>query len=66
MKVRPELPTVGELIKQLSGYPTNTLVDFSGWDFYRVKQRGDLLVQIEFNQVVSQMPYGLVEVQNVE
>ena len=66
MKVRPGMPTVGELIEQLKGYPTNTLVDFSGLDFYRVKQRGDLLVQIEFKQVVSRTPDGWAEVQNVE
>lgn len=40
------------LLRLLSAYPSDTRVSFGGLDFYRVKKRGDKLVQIEFNQSV--------------
>lgn len=46
--------TVGDLIEQLRGYDPNHEVMFSGGqlEFYRLKQRGPKLVQVEFNQNV--------------
>ncbi len=63
-----ETPTVelGDLLDALQGYPRTTRVSFSGLTFYRVKQRGDDLVQIEFNQQVFLDGRGNVVVQNLE
>ncbi|GAA6134385.1 hypothetical protein NBRC116188_11740 [Oceaniserpentilla sp. 4NH20-0058] len=44
--------TVGELKKILNLYPDDMRLDFSGLDFYRIKQRSDKLLQVEFNQLV--------------
>ena len=49
--------TVGDLVRQLSGYDKDTEITFgSTLDanllvFYRVKRRGDNLVQIELNEL---------------
>jgi hypothetical protein len=49
--------TVGDLIEQLSLYPKDSeitfgcLMDTTFLVFYRVKQRGDSLVQIELNEL---------------
>ncbi|HEM6844616.1 TPA: hypothetical protein U2I45_001226 [Providencia rettgeri] len=40
------------LLRQLAGYPKDTRISFGGLDFYRIKKRGDKLIQIEFNQSV--------------
>ncbi len=51
--------TVGDLRKQLQGYSSDTEVMFGNCIngnpliFYRVKSRGDLLVQIELNEVTE-------------
>ena len=66
MKTRPPLITVAVLKAHLSAYPDDTELDFSGLDFYRLKQRGEKLVQIEFNQQVYRTPEGDVVVQNLE
>lgn len=58
--------TVGHLIDELSKYPNDFTVDFSGLDFYRVKQRGDTHIQIEFNQAVYRTAQGTVGVQNLD
>lgn len=59
--------TVGDLRRQLDGYSPNTEVSFSGLDFYRVKQRGDNLIQIEFNQQVwRDRDTGMVYVENLD
>ncbi len=46
------LVTVGELLAQLQGYPSDTHVYFGGLDFYRIKPRGHKVIQVEFNQSV--------------
>jgi hypothetical protein len=66
MKPRSPLLTVAELKLRLSSYSDDMLVDFSGLDFARLKQRGDNLVQVEFNQQVYRNDEGRVEVQNLE
>lgn len=46
--------TVGELRRALSGYPDDYELCFGphpGLTFYRAKQRGDKLVQLEFNEL---------------
>lgn len=44
--------TVGEFKKMLEAYDDGDELSFSGLDFYRLKRRGDDLVQVEFNQHV--------------
>jgi hypothetical protein len=58
--------TVGQLIDALSIYPPHYTLDFSGLDFYRVKQRGDTHIQIEFNQAVYRTDKGRVAVENLD
>lgn len=58
--------TVGELRRALEGYPDDYTLDFSGLDFYRLKQRGDTHVQVEFNQLVYRSPEGRVVVDNLD
>jgi hypothetical protein len=63
-----EIPTitVGELLDQLKGIDRNTRISFSGLDFYRIKRRGQNLLQIEFNQQVYLDESGNVVVDNPE
>lgn len=58
--------TVGELKEHLAIYPDNYTIDFSGLEFYRLKQRGDTHVQLEFNQSVYRNAEGRVVVENHE
>lgn len=45
--------TAGDLIDALSALPRNTKIRFQGGlTFYRLKRRGDDLVQVEFNEPV--------------
>ncbi|WP_157619284.1 hypothetical protein [Psychromonas aquimarina] len=44
--------TIGELKKMIKDYDNDIEISFSGLDFYRLKMRGDKLVQVEFNQGV--------------
>jgi hypothetical protein len=64
MKERPDLMTVGDLKRHLSVFSDDYRIDFSGLDFYRLKRRGDLLVQVEFNQQVYRDKRGLVIIEN--
>lgn len=58
--------TVGDLLRMLDGFPRDAVLYFGGLDFYRVKQRGEKLVQIEFNQpVYKDRDSGKVVVDNV-
>ena len=57
--------TVGRLKDAIAGYPDDYTIDFSGLEFYRVKQRGDTHLQIEFNQQVYLDEKGDVVVQNL-
>jgi len=62
-----ELITVGMLKDLLNGYPDTMELDFSGLDFYRLKQRSPTLVQVEFNQqVYRDKQTGRVVVENLE
>ncbi|MBV4518515.1 hypothetical protein KVG88_00435 [Pseudomonas sp. SWRI74] len=45
--------TVGELLDSLRGEPRDTKIRFQGGlNFYRLKRRGDDLIQVEFNEPV--------------
>ena len=66
MKERPALQTVGDLKRQLSIYPDDYEVDFSGLDFYRLKQRGEELIQVEFSRQVYRGADGHVIVENLD
>lgn len=65
MKKTPTI-TVGELKEKLSNFSDDTELSFSGLEFYRLKIRGDKLVQIEFNQPVYLNDKGYVVVENPE
>jgi hypothetical protein len=56
--------TVGDLIRMLQDYPEDASLSFGGLVFYRLKQRGDKLVQVEFNQPVYTTKAGEVVVEN--
>lgn len=56
--------TVRDLIEQLKGHEPEAIVHFGGLDFYRVKSRGEKLVQIEFNETVYKDDNGNVVVLN--
>lgn len=58
--------TVGMLRDALAMYPDDHELSFSGLEFYRVKQRGPDLVQIEFNEHVHRDETGRVVVINPE
>jgi hypothetical protein len=47
--------TVGRLkeLLNLEGAQDDWVLHFEGLDFYRLKRRGDKIVQVEFNQLVS-------------
>lgn len=45
--------TVGRLREELAGWDDDAEVYFEGLDFYRFKNRGERLLQIEFNPVVE-------------
>ncbi len=66
MNKRSPLITVGQLKEHLKIYDDDYKIDFSGLDFYRIKQRDDKLIQIEFNQQVYRDAQGCVVVQNLE
>lgn len=54
--------TVGELMDQLRHYPPETKVRFQGpLTFYRLKWRADDLIQVEFNEPISDALRLLVE-----
>jgi hypothetical protein len=56
--------TVEDLIKHLNGYPLHFKIYFGGLDFYRLKQRGENFIQMEFNQPVYLDAQGNVVVEN--
>ena len=59
--------TVGELKKMLTLYSDDTEISFSGLDFYRLKTRGEKLVQFEFSQqVYKDADSGKVIVEDTE
>lgn len=58
--------SIGELKQELAKYPDHYQLDFSGLSFYRLKQRGETSVQMEFNQPVYLTEQGRVVVENPE
>ncbi|EDY2187963.1 hypothetical protein GTE46_004678 [Salmonella enterica subsp. enterica] len=58
--------TVGILLDLLQSYPRDTLLYFSSLDFYRLKWRGENLLQVEFNQLVYRNSNGLVMIENLD
>ena len=46
----PETMTVGELKENLESWPNDWNIEFAGHTFYRLKQRGSQLVDMEFNE----------------
>jgi hypothetical protein len=56
--------TVGMFRKLLSGFDEDCVLYFGGLDFYRLKLRGDKLLQVEFDQTVYRDNKGLVVVEN--
>jgi len=64
-KYKPSI-TVGTFKDMLNAYDDDTWLDFSTLDFYRLKQRADDLVQVEFNQSVYRDEQGNVVVDNHE
>ncbi|ECC3465318.1 hypothetical protein AA471_22160 [Salmonella enterica subsp. enterica] len=58
--------TVGILLDLLQSYPRDTLLYFSSLDFYRLKWRGENLLQVEFNQLVYRNSDGLVMIENLD
>ena len=58
--------TIGMLRQAIELYPDHYTIDFCGLDFYRIKQRGEAHVQMEFNQPVYRTPEGSAEVQNLD
>jgi len=64
--MKKEIPTItlGRLREELSQWPDDTEISFSGLTWYQPKQRGENLVQIEFNELVYLDEEGRVVVQN--
>ena len=59
--------TVGQLKEMLAGFDDSDELSFSGLDFYRLKRRGDDLVQFEFNQhVYKDSATGKVKVEDFD
>ena len=54
--------TVVELIEMLKMHDPASEVTFGGLDFYRVKRRGEDVVQIEFNQTVYRDEDGVLQI----
>ncbi len=57
--------TVGDLARQLRSYPQDAELYFGGLQFYRLKQRGGKLVQLEFNQLVGRDEKGRLFAEDV-
>ncbi|WP_417446318.1 hypothetical protein [Kangiella sp.] len=59
--------TVGEMKEMLQGWPEDMELYFNGLDFYRLKQRGEKLLQVEFNQLVyEEKETGKVVIDNLD
>ncbi len=59
--------SVGELREFLRNWPDDFMVYMGGLTVYRMKQRGDKIVQMEFNQQVwHDQETGAVIIENVE
>lgn len=58
--------TVGALRQALSDYADSDKLSFSGLTYYRVKQRGPGLAQVEFDEQVYRDDEGRVVVRTLE
>lgn len=58
--------TVGELKRMLEVHNDDDVLSFSGLDFYRLKRRGEKLVQVEFDQQVTTDAEGRVFIDDFE
>lgn len=58
--------TVGQFREHLKVYPDDWTLDFCGLDFYRLKARGETLVQVEFSQPVYRDADGKIVVENLD
>ncbi len=66
MATEESIITVGEFKRMLKGCNDDVELYFSGLDFYRLKMRGDKLLQVEFNQQVYRNSEGNIVVDNLE
>lgn len=62
------IPTIDlqTLLDTLNALPKDTRVGFSGLNFYRVKWRGQTMVNIEFNEHVYRNSAGAIVVEAPE
>ncbi len=62
------VPTIslGRLRDALAGYPDDYEISFSGLDFYRVREYGPGLLQVEFDQPVYLDKTGRVVLHNLD
>jgi hypothetical protein len=58
------LITVGELKKLITAFPDDHQIYFGceGLAFYRLKPRGEKIVQLEFNQTVYRDEHGVLRI----
>ena len=66
MKIQEPNITVGDLIDQLSIHNRSIELDFSGLDYYRLKQRSDTVMQVEFEQSVYRSKDGDIFIQHID
>lgn len=66
MTNRVPLIPVHTLLESLQALPDDAEISFSGLTFYRVKPRGNNVFQIEFNELVSRSPDGVLTVVDPE
>lgn len=61
---KKRLITVGELKERLTAFSDDCLISFGHDDlaFYRLKMRGENLVQVEFDQVVRRDEKGVLRI----
>jgi hypothetical protein len=58
--------TVRELVKQLRAFPADAELFFGGLRFNRLKSRGDLLVQLEFQEQIYREQDGTLIANDVD
>jgi len=61
---KKRLITVGDLKERLAAFPDDCLISFGQDDlaFYRLKMRGENLVQVEFDQTVRRDEKGVLRI----
>lgn len=58
--------TVGRLMEELKIFDPDAEIHFGGLHFYRLKSRGDLIVQCEFDETVYRDSAGRLVVEDHE